>query len=188
MFLAVRLPTPDNASYKDDLPMTAPRMLLIACLVASAIAIAAAPVRALDSEGLKTSVVTGAFEDVFSDLQDAIIAKGVVIDFVGHVDTMLTRTSEAAGSVTEKGAKSPFLNAKYVQFCSAKLTHEAVSASPFNIAVCPYVVFVFETAAEPGKVVVGYRKPITGPSKRSKKAVAGIEALLDDIVKDVTAQ
>ena len=104
-------------------------------------------------------------------------------------DTMkLERTSEAAGSVTEEGAKSPYKHAKYVQFCSAKLTHEAVSASPLNIGICPYVTFVIESRAEPGKITVGYRRPIPGPSKKTKKAFAKIDALLDEISKEAVAE
>lgn len=71
----------------------------------------------------------GVFSEVIQDLQDAIINRGFVVDFVGHVDTMLNRTSDASKSVTETGSRSPFLNAKYVQFCSAKLTLEAVEES-----------------------------------------------------------
>ena len=96
---------------------------------------------------------------------------------------MLERTSEAVGSVTPGGSKSPYIDAKYLQFCSAKLTHEVVSANPLNIAICPYVVFIFELKTDPGKIHVGYRKPIAGPSRLTRKATAKVEALLNDITK-----
>ena len=134
--------------------------------------------------GYKHYSKKGAFEDVFQDLKDVIINRGLVIDYVGHIDTMLKRTAKAAGSVTDSGQASPYVNAKYLHFCSAKLTHNAVSANPFNLAICPYVVFIFEAQAEPGKVVVGYRRPLPGPSKRSREAFAAIEKLLDGIVKE----
>jgi hypothetical protein len=54
------------------------------------------------------------------------------------------------------------------------------------MAICPYVVFIFETKSEPGKIIVGYRSPIPGPSKRSKEALAKIEKLLNDIAKEAT--
>lgn len=129
-----------------------------------------------------------AFLDVFQDLQDAIVNRGLIVDYVGHIDQMLERTSKASGSVTETGSRSPYLAAKYVQFCSAKLTHESVSANPYNIAVCPYVIFAFEPKDKPGHVVVGYRRPVPGPSKLTKKAFAKIEELLLSIVKEVTAE
>lgn len=129
-----------------------------------------------------------AFDEVFQDLKDAIINRGFVIDFTGHVDTMLERTSGVAGSVTKSGEKSPYLHAKYVQFCSAKLTHESVSANPYNLAICPYVVFIFESRAKPGTIVVGYRKPQAGPSKLSRAAFAKITKLLADIATEATSR
>ena len=132
---------------------------------------------------------TGVFEDVLQDLKDAIINRGLVIDYIGHVDKMLERTSTAAGSVTEGGSKTPYLNAKYLQFCSAKLTHASVSANAFNLSICPYVVFVFEAKTDPGKIIVGYRRPIPpGPSRLTKKAFAEIDSLLDGIAKEAISE
>lgn len=132
---------------------------------------------------------SGSFEDVFADLKDAVINRGLVIDYVGHVDKMLERTSAAAGSVTASGSKSPYLNAKYVQFCSAKLTHSSVSANPFNLSICPYVIFIFEAKTDPGKIVVGYRRPIPpGPSRLTKKAFTAIDKLLDGITKEAASE
>lgn len=131
---------------------------------------------------------SGQFEDVWQDLQDAIINRGLKVDYVGHIGKMLERTSAAAGSVTASGSQSPYLNAKYLQFCSAKLTHQSVSANPFNLSICPYVVFAFEAKTKPGEIVVGYRRPVPGPSKRTRAAIANINKLLDEIVKEAAAQ
>lgn len=141
---------------------------------------------AMEKRGYKSAIKEGDFADVLEDVKDAIINRGLVIDYVGHVDAMLDRTSETVGSVTEKGVKSPFLGAKYVQFCSAKITHDAVSANPYNIAVCPYVVFVFEERSAPGQIVVGYRRPILGPSRLTRRALSKIEALLSEIMAEAT--
>ena len=130
-----------------------------------------------------TKTVQAEFVDVFADLQDAVINKGLVIDYVGNVDNMLNRTSSTAGSVTSDGEKSPYLNAKYMQFCSSKLTHKAVSADPHNLAICPYIVYMFETRAKPGNITIGYRPPIFGPSKRSRKIKAEVLEFLESIVK-----
>ncbi len=135
----------------------------------------------------ETRAVKAAFEDVLLELQDAIIERGLVIDYTGHVDKMLERTADAAGSVTEGGSASPYLNAKYMQFCSAALTHEAVSANPQNLAICPYLVYLYEARSEPGVVRIGYRKPVFGPSKASRKVEAKINAFLSDIVDQVAA-
>ena len=141
-----------------------------------------------DHKTYTTYTTQGAFNDVMQDLQDAVVNRGYVIDFVGHVDAMLERTSETVGSVTEAGSKSPYINAKYVQFCSAKLTHEAISASPMNLTICPNVVFAYETRSAPGKVTVGYRRPAGGPSKKTRKILAKIEDMLDGIAKEAVSQ
>lgn len=137
-----------------------------------------------EARGFKSYEKTGTFENLYSSLQDAIINKGLVIDYVGHLDQMLERTSKTVGSVTEKGSKSPYLAAKFLQFCSAKLSHDVISANPQNIAICPYVVFIYEEKSTPGIIHVGFRRPITGPSKRSRKALEKVENLLDSIVKE----
>ncbi len=118
------------------------------------------------------------------NLRDAIVNRGLVVDYVGHLNAMLERTSEAAQSVTPKGVKSPYKNAEYMQFCSAKLTHELVSASARNIVNCPYVVFAYELATAPGTVHVGYRPPVGEPSRLTQAVNAKITALLEGIIKD----
>ncbi len=153
-------------------------------LIAAIFALMVSPGFAEQVRGFKAYETKGAFSDVLADLRDAIINRGHVIDYTGHINEMLRRTSKTVGSVTSKGSKSPYLNAQFMHFCSAKLSHEVVSANPQNIAVCPYVLFMYETKANPGTIHVGYRRPITGPSKRSRKAFTKIDALLDAVVKE----
>jgi len=143
----------------------------------------AQPAIAGDNEP-RVRAIKAPFEDVLLDLQDAIISRGLVIDYTGHIDKMLMRTAEAAGSVTETGEKSPYLNAKYLQFCSAKLTHEAVSANPQNLSICPYVVYLYETRTTPGTTYLGYRKPAFGPSKASRVIKVKINEFLQSIVDE----
>ena len=162
------------------------RLVFALCACAIAGFLLAKDAHADDADGYKSYIKDGQFEDVMFELNNAIVDRGLVIDYTGHVDTMLERTSEAVGSVTPGGSKSPYLKAKYLQFCSAKLTHEVVSANPLNIAICPYVVFIFELKTDPGKIYVGYRKPIAGPSRLTRKATAKVQALLDDIAKQAT--
>lgn len=148
----------------------------------------ALPASADPETASKRITVQAAFEDVFQDLQDAIVNRGLVIDYVGNTDKMLERTSAAVGSVTESGSGSPYKHAKYLVFCSAKLTHAAVSATPLAISICPYVVFAFETKAKPGMVTVGFRRPLPGPSKRTQKAYAAIEGLMAEIIAEAAEQ
>ncbi len=125
------------------------------------------------------------FEDVRDDLKDAIIGHGFVIDYVGHVNDMLDRTAEAVGP---KGAKqkTPYLNAEYMQFCSAKLTHEAVAADPLAIANCPTAIYVYELRSEPGSIHVGFRTPAVGSSETSKEINGRLVSLFDEIAKEAT--
>ncbi len=136
--------------------------------------------------GYRTYSKTGNFEDVRDDLKDAIINRGFVIDYVGHFNTMLERTAEAAQSVTKEGIKSPYRNAQFVQFCPAKLVHESASANPIGIANCPVAVFVYELRIEPGKIHVGYRLPVASPSIQVKKINDKLVALLHEIATEST--
>lgn len=159
-----------------DLLLALPLLMLMAVTSASA----------NPKLGYVVHTVDGTFEIVRDDLKDAIVNRGFVIDYVGHFNKMLTRTSKAVGSVTAAGKKSPYKNAQYMQFCPSKLTHEAVSVSPFNIANCPVVLFVFELNYKPGKINVGYRLPMSGPSRLSKKIASDLRALLEQMAVEAT--
>lgn len=126
--------------------------------------------------GYKTIDVKTDFETALFDLSDAIVNRGLVVDYTGHVGKMLERTSGATGG------KSPYLGARYLQFCSAKLSQAAMQADPDNLAICPYVVFAYELKSKPGTTRVGYRRPIAGQSPASREAIAAVEKLLDDII------
>lgn len=139
---------------------------------------------ATESTGLKELTKTGKFADVRDDLKAAIVNRGYVVDYVGQFNKMLERTSEAVGSVTAAGAKSPYIDAEFLQFCAAKLTHDAVSANPQNIVNCPYVVYVYELNGKPDTIHVGYRQPVGGVSKLSRKAIGEIDKLLNDIITE----
>lgn len=151
-------------------------MSLLAAMMAAG-ASAAAGTR---TESAYLAQTEGVFEEVFGNLEDAVMNHGLVIDYSGHTGDMLARTEEATGR------QSPYAKAMYMQFCSAPLSHAAIAADPSNIAVCPYVVFAYELKAEPGKITVGYRRPF-GAGLASVEAIAAIEALLQEIV-DETAE
>lgn len=156
---------------------------LLTTAMTALILIFAQPAFAAETEPRVRSI-KAPFEDVHQELQDAIIGRGLVVDYVGHIDKMLERTAEAAGSITETGEKTPYLHAKYLQFCSAKLTHEAVSANPQNLSICPYVIYLYESRSAPGTVYLGYRKPAFGPSKASRVIKAKINIFLQSIVDE----
>ncbi len=120
---------------------------------------------------------SGNLADTLSDLENAIINQGLVIDYKGKVGEMLARTGDAVGS------KSPYSDAVYMQFCSAKHTHAVVAADPRNVAVCPYVVFAYEMADGSG-VMLGYRRPVGAEGAASAEALAGVDSLLEAIITE----
>ncbi len=129
-------------------------------------------------------VVQVAFDDALFDLEESITGKGLKITYRADIASMLERTGKDLG-FTEK----IFRGGVVLQFCSAKLSYQAMKANPANIAFCPYGIFLYETEREPGKSVVGYRPlPINTGDVASDKARAAINALLESIVKEVAGE
>jgi hypothetical protein len=117
------------------------------------------------------------FADVASDIQDAIINRGYVVDYHGRIGEMLKRT---AGDV---GATKPlYKDAEFMQFCSAVVSRSVMEADIGNIAYCPYIVFAYEAQAKPGKVIVGYRRLPNGDGRDQ------VNDLLDEIAKEASGQ
>ncbi|WP_306027683.1 DUF302 domain-containing protein [Stappia sp. MMSF_3263] len=135
------------------------------------------------SPAAETRVVEAAFEDVRFDVENAIINRGLVIDYVSHIGEMLARTGEDVGS-----GEQVFARAEAMLFCSAALSRAAMEADAGNIAFCPYSVFLYETPDAPGKVTVGYRRlPETG-TEASRKALAAVNELLSGIVGEAAGE
>lgn len=131
------------------------------------------------AEELVTRSKAGAFDDVKFDLGNAIIERGLVVDYAGNVAGMLDRTGADVGSTTKL-----YKHAEYMLFCSAKLSRAMMEADPTNIGFCPFVIFLYERADKPGEIVVGYRPPVARGTDASKAALAEIDALLKGIVSD----
>ena len=111
----------------------------------------------------------GSFEDATFAVENAIIGKGLVIDYVSHTGEMLNRTGADVGSDVRI-----FEAADIFLFCSAQISREVMEADPMNIAHCPYAIFV---ADRDGEVMVGYRNYPEG-------AMQKVQALLDEITRD----
>lgn len=135
--------------------------------LALAMILAAAPVFAGDQA--VTYPFDGSFEDATFALENAIIGRGLVIDYVSHTGEMLARTAADVGSTKEL-----FAAADVFLFCSAQLSREVMEADPMNIAHCPYGIFV---ADQGGKVIIGYRKYPQGEMQK-------VEALLGQITQE----
>lgn len=136
-----------------------------------AAALAAAPLRA--EEKAITYIYDGSFEDATFAVEQAIIGKGLVVDYVSHSGEMLARTGADLGA-TQKIYDS----ADIYLFCSAVLSRKVLEIDPLNIAYCPYSVFVFDRE---GKVTIGYRTYPEGPMQE-------VQALLDEIARDAAGK
>lgn len=120
------------------------------------------------------------FEDVVEDLRLAIEGRGLVIDYHSFVNRMLERTGKDVGST-----RKLYADAQAFVFCSAALSRKTMEADPANAALCPYSIMVYATAAEPGKVVVSYRRPWRPDGNaRSQAALKEVEELLDGIARE----
>lgn len=130
--------------------------------VALALYLAASSVLAQGTALMLYSKEAG-YDDVKFDLQNAIISRGLTVDFNGKVSTMLERTGADVGST-----RPIYKQAEYFTFCSAKLSRATMEAAPVNVGFCPYVVFIYETVTAPGTIYVGYRRPLLQGSVESK--------------------
>ena len=120
------------------------------------------------------------FEDVRDELRLAIEGRGLVIDYESFINRMLERTGKDVGS-----ARRLYADAQAFVFCSAALSRKTMEADPANVALCPYTLVVYETAANPGTVQVSYKRPWRPDgAAASKAALKEVEALLDGIARE----
>lgn len=119
------------------------------------------------------------YEDVRLELENAIIAEGLRIDYTGNIGAMLQRTGPDVGS-----NQPIYQRAEFFTFCSAKLSRAMMEADPANMAQCPYVIFMYQRAATNKEVTVGYRK--VAVAGRGAKTLEEINKLLDKVTKAAT--
>lgn len=151
------------------------RMWTVAVLAAGALSAQAAEPHPVVSYSKKAK-----FEDVRDDLKLAIEGKGLVIDYHSHVNRMLERTGKDIGST-----RKIYTDAQAFVFCSAALSRKTMEADAANMALCPYSISVYATAAEPDRVFMSYRRPWRPDgSAASKAALKEVEALLDGIARE----
>lgn len=157
-------------------------MNLVKIMVISLMAAVTATTTILAQERYVRTVEDAEYEDVWADLEDAIVNKGLVVEHVGHIAKMLERTADAVGGGSDKLV---YQNSNYLQFCSAKLTHKASQQDPRNMSICPFLLYAFETKKEPGKVSIGYRNPDFGSLDPNDAFYKEVHAFLKGIVDGV---
>jgi len=132
-----------------------------------------------DNSSVKSYTFEAAYEDALFDLGEALINKGLVIDHKAAVVSMLNRTAKDVGA-----SKTIYKNGEVIEFCSAKLSRDAMEADPLNMAFCPYSMFIYETTANPGQITVGYKILGGASSEASKKALAAVNKIMDEMVRE----
>jgi uncharacterized protein (DUF302 family) len=146
--------------------------------VVTALIMAMAVVQPVAAQDLKTATKKGSFDDVKFELGNAIIERGLRVDFSGSISQMLERTGADVGST-----KPIYKHAEFMSFCSSKLSRQMMEADAANVAFCPYTVFIYEAAATPGDIVVGYRPFPQTANEASRAALGEIDKLLSGIIK-----
>ncbi|MDO5658505.1 MAG: DUF302 domain-containing protein [Paracoccus sp. (in: a-proteobacteria)] len=112
------------------------------------------------------------YDDAVFSVREAIIGKGLVIDDEAHIGDMLARTRADVGSEVEL-----FTGAKAFGFCSATVSRQVIEADITNVQFCPYHIYVYEAAAAPGTVHVGF-------PDYPGETMAPVRELLDEIVRE----
>jgi uncharacterized protein (DUF302 family) len=156
--------------------------LSLAILVLSALALLAQPTLArepdIETEHMRVYSIEGEFETYREALEMAITNRGIVINNVAHIGAMLKRTA------ADVGGESIYKEGQAYEFCSAIISRRTMEADIHNIVFCPYIVVVYVTEAEPGKVYVSYRRPVPVGDEASKKSLKAVEDLLEEITQE----
>ena len=135
---------------------------------------------AIDNAYMKAYRVQESFDGTREFLEAAIGERGIKINNISHIGKMLDRTAQAVGT-----SNRVYVQAKAVEFCSAVVSREMMEADANNIVFCPYIIYVYELAAKPGEVYIGYRKPVGPGDKASLDKLAKVTELLEAIIGDV---
>lgn len=131
--------------------------------------------------GVVTRSVDADFADVRVDVENAIMNGGYVIDYHSNIGDMLSRTAADVGT-----EESIYRHAETWQFCSSILSRATMAVDPVNIAYCPYVVFAYETEAEPGQVVVGFRAHVDDDAVERDASLVAVDQALTVVVEEAT--
>jgi uncharacterized protein (DUF302 family) len=155
------------------------RALSAVCLTAAGLVLGglASATEPSSNAAIATASKSGTrYQDVRDDLLLTIETKGFMVGAIGDLGGMLAR------SAADFGLKPVYLQAEYFNFCPAAIAHELIAADPTNLAYCPFQLFLYETIATPGTVVVGYRHPGVDGNAATRAILARAEQVFADII------
>lgn len=137
------------------------------------------PLSALAAEGYTVLFKTqGEFQYVRDSVEAAIEGKGLKINHTNKIAEMLERTGQDLGMT-----RQVYVNGEQFEFCSATVSRRMMEADPHAMVMCPYIVSVY-TIPNDKNVYIAYRKPAATRNPALKKALAEVEKLLTEIIKD----
>ena len=120
----------------------------------------------------------GDFQYVRDSLETAIEGKGLVVNHTNKVAEMLERTGKDLGAT-----KQVFEYGEQFEFCSATISRRMMEADPHAMVMCPYIVSVYKIPNDKN-IYISYRKPPVTGNPALQEALAELEKLLTDIIKD----
>lgn len=120
----------------------------------------------------------GSFSDVRAQLEMAIEGKGLKINSNGKISEMLDRTGKDIGAT-----RQVYAHAEQFEFCNARISRMTMEADPHAIAMCPYIISIYQLPNDE-HVYIAYRKPPATKNRALKKALAELEKMLTDIIKE----
>lgn len=120
----------------------------------------------------------GKFQDVRDAVAMAIEGKGLKITHSNFIADMLERTGKDLGT-----SKRVYEFGEQMEFCSATVSRVMMEADPHAMVLCPYSISVYKMPKD-DHIYVAFRKPPSSKNPALKKALAEVEKLLTEIVKD----
>ena len=122
--------------------------------------------------------VQGKYQDVRDLVAMAIEGKGLKITHSNMIADMLERTGKDLGTT-----RQIYEYGEQMEFCSATVSRKMMEADPHAMVLCPYSVSVYKLPNVP-TIYIAYRKPPRTQNPALKKALADVENLLIEIIKD----
>ncbi|MEW6133448.1 MAG: DUF302 domain-containing protein [Pseudomonadota bacterium] len=119
----------------------------------------------------------GSYTDVRDFIRMGIESEGLVINNVGHIADMLERTGKDLGAT-----RHVYDHGEQFEFCSATLSRAMMEVDPHAIALCPFIISVYQMSGD-STVYVSYRKPVQTKNAALRKVLREIEQLQIKIIK-----
>ena len=119
----------------------------------------------------------GSYTDVRDFIRSGIESEGLKINNMGHIADMLERTGKDIGAT-----RQVYQYGEQFEFCSSTLSRAMMEADPHAIALCPFIISVYQLPGDK-TVYVSYRKPVQTKNAKLRKVLEDIEKLEVKIIK-----